>query len=221
MQAMEEVASGIITMDYAGDLWKRHRRTLTPAFRTQNMKYVFDVTLEKGQRLVDNVKDGRDFNMHHEFSEHAFDVLLKGTMGYDISRASHENFYAHFLTLSRGMSRRMKYPKELWFALISGTDKKRYRDATTAVNDLVDSIVAERFKGAAVAPGSDLLSLMIDARDDNGQGFTLHEIRQELILFMLAGHETSANGAIWHDARGDAHWLQRNVVGVLSVGQTP
>ena len=52
-EAIELVAKGILTMDYAGEAWKKHRHVLAPAFRPHNMRYIFEVTLEHSLKLVD------------------------------------------------------------------------------------------------------------------------------------------------------------------------
>lgn len=43
----------------------------------------------------------------------------------------------------------------------------------------------------------DLLSLFLQARDDDGQGMTDTQLRDELITLFLAGHETTANSLLW------------------------
>lgn len=45
--------------------------------------------------------------------------------------------------------------------------------------------------------GEDILSLLISARDENGQGMTDLELRDELMTMLFAGHETTANALTW------------------------
>jgi len=43
----------------------------------------------------------------------------------------------------------------------------------------------------------DLLAMLMEARDENGAGLTAQELRDEVLTFLLAGHETSALGLTW------------------------
>ncbi len=45
--------------------------------------------------------------------------------------------------------------------------------------------------------GADILSLLLDARDDEGQPMKASELRDELVTLLVAGHETSATGLTW------------------------
>ena len=42
-----------------------------------------------------------------------------------------------------------------------------------------------------------MLSLLLEARDEDGQPLTDHELRDELMSLVLAGHETTANSLAW------------------------
>lgn len=44
---------------------------------------------------------------------------------------------------------------------------------------------------------TDILSLIISARDEQGEGMTDEELRDELITLLLAGHETTATSLCW------------------------
>ena len=56
-----------------------------------------------------------------------------------------------------------------------------------------------RERRAAHTPGErgDVLSLLLDARDEEGQAMTDEELRDELMSLVLAGHETTANSLAW------------------------
>lgn len=55
------------------------------------------------------------------------------------------------------------------------------------------------------ALGSDILSLLISARDETGQPMTDAELHDELITLLLAGHETTASAIAWA-----LYWIHRH-----------
>lgn len=67
-----------------------------------------------------------------------------------------------------------------------------------ADRQLYAAIRARREQGPAAAEGrTDVLSLLLSARVDDGRRLTDHEIRDELMSLVLAGHETTANSLAW------------------------
>jgi cytochrome P450 len=75
-----------------------------------------------------------------------------------------------------------------------------------------------RHRRAEHVPGArnDILSLLLDARDEEGEGLTDEELRNELLTLVLAGHETTANSLAWAWERlvrwPDAHDRLREAV---------
>ena len=61
---------------------------------------------------------------------------------------------------------------------------------------MIDELLVER--GARADAGEDLLGLMVSARDgETGQPMSRKQIGDELMTFMLAGHETTSNALSW------------------------
>ena len=60
--------------------------------------------------------------------------------------------------------------------------------AQRALYDVCDTIIARRRSGPGGQP--DLLGLLVDARDD-GERLTDTQVRDQVLVFLLAGHETT------------------------------
>lgn len=63
-----------------------------------------------------------------------------------------------------------------------------------ALYEEIDALVAE---ARARGPGDDVLSALVHARDDEGQPLSDEELRDQLVLLVLAGHETTAVALAW------------------------
>jgi len=72
---------------------------------------------------------------------------------------------------------------------------RRMRAAVARLDEVVYRIIADR----RAAPGDrgDVLSMLLDARDDDGAGLSDQDVRDEIMTLMLAGHETTANALAW------------------------
>ena len=73
---------------------------------------------------------------------------------------------------------------------------RRIQIAMRTIDDVVREIIAARRADGADA-GTDMVSLLLAARDVDGRAMTETQVRDELVTFMLAGHETTANGLAW------------------------
>jgi cytochrome P450 len=60
-----------------------------------------------------------------------------------------------------------------------------------------DALIYEEIAARREAPGDDVLSMLIAARDEDGAGIGDEELRDELVTLLLAGHETTATGLAW------------------------
>ncbi|MEB3317331.1 MAG: cytochrome P450 [Cyanobacteriota bacterium] len=65
-----------------------------------------------------------------------------------------------------------------------------------AVDDLLFEEIAER-RANPQRRGDDILSLLLEARDEAGEPLTDHELRDELLTLLVAGHETTATALSW------------------------
>jgi cytochrome P450 len=77
-------------------------------------------------------------------------------------------------------------------------------------------IIAERRQAADLEDRRDILSLLLQARTEEGEALTDQELRDELLTLVLAGHETTANSLAWTWERlvrtPDAHDRLRDAV---------
>ncbi len=57
--------------------------------------------------------------------------------------------------------------------------------------------IAHRRHDPALADRTDIFSMLLQARDDDGRRLTDKELRDELVTLLVAGHETTATGLAW------------------------
>jgi cytochrome P450 len=74
---------------------------------------------------------------------------------------------------------------------------RRFLAARAAVDALLHSEIAARRDDPDLAARTDILSLLLQARDEDGAALTDHELRDELMTLLLAGHETTASALAW------------------------
>ena len=71
----------------------------------------------------------------------------------------------------------------------------RVKRAVRELDEIVNRIIRQR--RARGGDTGDLLSMLISARDEDGSGMTDRQLRDEVLTFLLAGHETTAVSLSW------------------------
>ena len=174
------LGNGLIVSD--GDVWRRSRTMIQPAFKVQNvhrlMKVMVQCTDRRAAAWAKAAGNNEVINITEETSEFALELILISIFGSDYEdkvMASGENPFAF---LSR--------------------DSKRDLSVVMKVRDLrkmLLEIIAERRSRDAIE--FDFLSMYLRATDKNGEHFTDKELLDELMTLIVAGFETSANTLNW------------------------
>jgi cytochrome P450 len=73
----------------------------------------------------------------------------------------------------------------------------RFLAVRGAVDSTLYAEIASRRDDPDLADRTDILSLLMQARDEQGEPLTAQELRDELITLLVAGHETTATGLAW------------------------
>jgi cytochrome P450 len=184
---------GLLTSE--GEHWKKQRRLAQPAFHHQRLKG-FAATMAAATRdLVARWRDLTEpFDLHREMMRLTFRMVGLTLLSTDVEGDA--------VAFGRALDVALRWANEYgeqavriapWFP----TPKNlRYRRAKQTLDELVQRIIVERRNSGD--PGSDLLGLLLAARDETtGEGMSDEELRDEMLTLVLAGHETTANALTW------------------------
>jgi len=72
---------------------------------------------------------------------------------------------------------------------------RRFARAAEKLETEIRAIIAERQKGASEGP--DLLSIMVRLQKQSRKGLTEQKIRDQILTFLMVGHETTATALMW------------------------
>ncbi len=74
---------------------------------------------------------------------------------------------------------------------------RRFMRLRRRVDALIYDEIARRREDPALEERDDILSLLLQARDEDGEALTDRELRDELVTLLVAGHETTATALAW------------------------
>jgi cytochrome P450 len=197
-RSKELLGEGLLTSE--GDLHRRQRRLVQPAFHARRIERYMEVMVAEGRRLAEQWNDGDRIDLGHQMSELTLKVVAKALFGTTLSGedialvgGSLDGFLHGFQkAMLPGAAVMLRLPTKSNLAL------KRARDQ---LDTLVYRMIAEH---RASGDTGDLLSMLLLATDSGedgaggtGESMSDMQVRDETLTLLLAGHETTANALTW------------------------
>ena len=188
-QVMEPVVgpASILLLDGARHL--RMRKLMLPPFHGEAIAHYGELIADITNREIDGWRPGDTIRTRSVAQTITLEVIIQAVFGITdpqrmdqfrqlLPRLSAINPLVLFLQKDLG-------PRSPWGRFL------RDRDRADA---LIYEEIARRRDDPA---GDDILSLLLQARDEDGHPLTDRELRDELITLLLAGHETTATSIGW------------------------
>jgi cytochrome P450 len=204
---------GLLTSD--GELWRRQRRIIQPAFQARRLDGYGQILKGATERLLTRFRDGELRNVHQDMTDLCFEVLARSLFGEEMTEARplvaaaaetlhafhhlHSQWIGAFGGLAfaavRAVSTAVGRPDFVADATLLPTAyARRFRGAVAALDHFVAGLIARR---RGEPPGQDFLSLLLSATDEDGAPLDDRLIRDEVVTMFLAGHETAASSLSW------------------------
>lgn len=196
-----------------GDVWKRQRRLLDPAFGTARLKAVFplmSVATHDMRKRLDVLEDGKTINVEEEMTHVTADIIFRTILSISLESKDSQRIYrafGRFQATAQHISVNLMFKLSPWLTqpVASWQNQKAGREIRGLIEKFVHSRVVEYEKdgGRNVSdisgrPTIDLLDAMIESRDlETGDRFNEIELVDQICMLFLAGHETSASALSW------------------------
>jgi cytochrome P450 len=182
----------LLTLDGREHL--RQRRLLLPAFHGERMQAFERVMREITDASFEQWPIGTPFALHPLMQSITLDVILRTVFGLTDSPAQRE--------LRAQLVELLELVANPWWLFVGFARVDPFRVPWLRVTKLKRAIDESLYRmiaarRAAPAGGSDVLAMMLEARDEQGRTMTDVEIRDELVTLLLAGHETTATALAW------------------------
>ncbi|RQH03356.1 cytochrome P450 [Natrarchaeobius oligotrophus] len=180
---------GLLMTD--GTQWKRQRRLLQPAFTIDRIETYAETMVECAERTADSWIDGSEVALNSEFSELTLRILAKALFDVEVDPATDGEVIARAARAinERVNARNLSTFLPQWVPLPAN---RRYERTMRAYREQVDALIDRRRSADSSGEADDLLSIMLRASDDRGGTLSETEVRDNLVTFLFAGHETSS-----------------------------
>ncbi|WP_306004914.1 cytochrome P450 [Aquicoccus porphyridii] len=185
-----------------GETWKRQRRIIDPAFEGGRLRDVFPAMWDAGQAavarlapLAEDVPVEIEAQTSHAAADVIFRTLFSIPIEHQVAGQVFETFREHqraqpVLNLGAVL------PLPKWFPRFHSRETRR---TARKIRTLITQLTAERMRAieAERAPDDLATKIMTTPDPETGERFGTDEMVDQVAIFFLAGHETSASALAW------------------------
>ncbi|MBK8441121.1 MAG: cytochrome P450 [Rhodobacter sp.] len=181
-----------------GEVWKRQRRIIDPAFEGGRLKDTYPAMLAATQSAVARMTEG-EVEVEEAMSHAAADVIFRTLFSIPIENEVATRVFREFRAYQRTqpiLNLAAFLPLPRWFPRL-------HRRATTASAKVIRGLITQLTEAraaeirAGTAPDDLATKIMTTADPLTGECFASAEMVDQVAIFFLAGHETSASALAW------------------------
>ncbi|HIK03829.1 MAG TPA: cytochrome P450 [Trichormus sp. M33_DOE_039] len=190
-------ANSLILLD--GDRHLRQRKLLMPPFHGERMRAYSQVIRDITDQVTSKWQINQPFVARTSMQDISLQVILRTVFGLQEGERYQQikRVLVELLdTFNYPLSAVFLFFKTLQRDLGAWTPWGRFIRRRKLLDELLYQEIHER-RSQVETQGEDILSLLLSARDEDGQPMTDIELRDELMTMLFAGHETTAIALSW------------------------
>ncbi|MGB0902711.1 cytochrome P450 [Halocynthiibacter sp.] len=188
-----------------GETWKRQRRIIDPSFEGGRLRETWPAMVDAAEacvaRLYARVETGQGtpIEIEEETSHAAADVIFRTLFSIPIEHEIAREVFTRFRDYQRSqpiLNIAAFIPLPRWMPRLF---RKDTRQAAADIRGLITQLTTERMDAisAGTAPDDLATKIMTTTDPQTGDKFSTEEMVDQVAIFFLAGHETSASALAW------------------------
>lgn len=190
--------NGLITSE--GEPWKKNRRIVQPAFHSHRIVEVGKIAAQCTQDLCKALEQKATFSEGFDLIPSLLQLTLEIAVGTLFSTGFTVNQHQE---ISQSIDVFQSFITESFWGLVQlplfipTARNRRLIQARNNLDRVIYQLIQDRRSGISSVVYNDLLSLLMEARDENSQPLPDEQIRDEVMTLLVAGHETTAYALGW------------------------
>ncbi|GAA6207439.1 cytochrome P450 [Cognatishimia sp. WU-CL00825] len=184
-----------------GAVWKRQRRIIDPAFEGGRLREAFPAMWAAAEAAVARLetRTGTELEIEAETSHVAADVIFRTLFSIPIEHEIASQVFDQFRDYQRSqpiLNLAAFVPVPNWVPRFFG---RRTKQTARAIRGLITQLTHSRMQEIknGTAPDDLATKIMTTADPETGEKFSAEEMVDQVAIFFLAGHETSASALAW------------------------
>ena len=183
------IGKGLLTLN--GDAWKKDRRLLQPGFYKERIRKLFDGVIPQTiTKVLRQIPQNTPTDIKPYMNQLAFEVVTHALFEMKIEHHRLEEIRKIIDSVQEHFVKKIRQPQWNFWRYLTGVDSSIDKKVRR-IRSIMDALVDERI--ASETSHEDLLDLMLNATYEDGSKMERGRIIDELIILIVAGHETTAN----------------------------
>ena len=179
-----------------GELWLRQRRLMQPIFHRGSIAAFGAQMTEATERMLarwDALPDGTVLDVDAEMMKVTLEIVGRTLFSVDLSREADALVRAVLAALDFVIYRAQT--PWAWPLALPTPRNRGFRAALAVLDAAIAALLAKRRTHAD--PPHDLLTMLMEAKTESGEGMSEKQLRDEILTLLIAGHETTASALTW------------------------
>ncbi|CAM2696572.1 unnamed protein product [Rotaria socialis] len=188
-----------------GNEHERARKMLNPGFHFENLRSMVSIMTDQTAKTIDRLLEswGKPVNLQKELSLLTLTIIASSAFGENfetIANAREIVSEAFIAALDAIVNRTLLLIDQIpLFSRLPFWGKDIVDRGCGRALNFIERIIADRKQGRTKnrCERADILDLLLQAVDNHGKHFTDEEIKQEAMVFVLAGHQSTGDLMTW------------------------
>lgn len=180
------LGDGLLTID--GAFHRRSRKIMLPVFHKERIRASLATIEEETALALPAIRSGATVDLYEWTRELALRIAMRALFGLDPDRSTRDVDAAHEFEEALGF-----YARDYLLQILRGpfTPWRRMHAARRRLDGVILGEITRRRRTGE--RGEDILSLLLDARDEDGSALSDQHVRDEVMTLLFAGHDTTTS----------------------------
>ena len=187
------LGKGLLTSN--GEYWLKQRRLIQPGFHIDKIKKLYEIIKKTGDDFLEKIPTGSHVDVYPLMYQLAFEIVINSLFNIKVPHEDQLKLSDFIRKVQEFVIKEVRQPHKNWWFYISGEVKQNLQRARDA-RKIIFNIIEDRKKSNQSS--DDLLNMLLEARyEDNGEPMHVDQVIDEILILVIAGHETTANALAW------------------------
>lgn len=187
------LGKGLLTAN--GEYWLKQRRLIQPGFHPEKIHALYGIIKRTVDHFLSAFPAGDRVDVYPLMNALAFEIVINTLFNIKVPPETRYELSRFITDTQDFVIKDIRQPHKSWWFKVSGEVDKNLRKAEGARRIIGDMIRTRKESGQKY---DDLLDMLLDARyEDTGMPMEEQQVIDEILILLIAGHETTANALSW------------------------
>jgi cytochrome P450 len=184
---------GLLTSN--GAYWLKQRRLIQPGFHLEKIKALYGIIKKTVDDFLGSLPTGDQVDVYPFMNKLAFEIVINTLFNIKVPSETRNELSSFITDTQDFVIKDIRQPHKSWWFKLSGEVNRNLKKSLGARN-IIRSIIRQRKE--STEKFNDLLDMLLDARyEDTGGPMDEEQVIDEILILLIAGHETTANALSW------------------------